>query len=517
MTDDTEATDLPSGSPTLRNLRTLRHRHGSPQLAAAPVDETAGHTAANPPPGRLRRGRPPPTPRPRFSPHRGHGRLRRPPLPPPTAPTGHGADAAPHCPYRSRPPLPPAAASDRHPATPAALAAQLRRPRRPGPGGANGWGSPSSPPSSGAAVGAGVTALADNGNGGNSLTIHESNSTPGAAVLSGNVTIPQLVKKVIPAVVSIDVKSHGNEDEGTGMIITSSGEVVTNNHVIELYTDGGETGTITVTEYGQKKSEPTTLIGYNSQQDVALLKINNPSANLPTVTFGSSSKAVVGDSVVAIGNALGLAAGTPTVTQGIVSALGRSVSAGGDGTATENLQNLIQTDAAINPGNSGGPLIDTAGQVIGMNTAVAGSSEDGTDAQNIGFAIPIDEVEALLPQLEKGGPASNAGGYLGVDITTLTPALREQYGFTPTSGVVVLDVVSGSPAKQGRLRARRRDRRRGRHRGELRRQPAEHHRKGQAGAERADHLLPRGHQAHRHGDAREPGRGAAAGRVRRRQ
>jgi S1-C subfamily serine protease len=303
----------------------------------------------------------------------------------------------------------------------------------------------------GAAVGAGVTALADNGNGGSTVTIHESNSTPGAAVLSGNVTIPQLVRKVIPAVVSIDVKSHNDEDEGTGMIISSSGEVVTNNHVIELYTAGGETGSITVTEYGQKKSEPATLIGYNSQQDVALLRINNPSANLPTVTFGSSSKAVVGDSVVAIGNALGLAAGTPTVTQGIVSALGRSVSAGGDGTTTENLENLIQTDAAINPGNSGGPLIDTAGQVIGMNTAVAGSSEDGTDAQNIGFAIPIDEVETLLPQLQKGGPASNAGGYLGVDITTLTPALREQYGFTPTSGVVVLDVIAGAPAKKAGL------------------------------------------------------------------
>jgi putative serine protease PepD len=304
----------------------------------------------------------------------------------------------------------------------------------------------------GAAVGAGVTALADNGNGGGgNVTIHESNADPGAAVLSGNVTIPQLVKKVIPAVVSIDVKSHSDEDEGTGMIITAGGEVVTNNHVIELFTDGGGKGTITVTEYGQKKAEPATLIGYNTQQDVALLKINNPSPNLPTVTFGSSSKAVVGDSVVAIGNALGLAAGTPTVTQGIVSALGRSVSAGGDGTATENLQNLIQTDAAINPGNSGGPLIDTAGQVIGMNTAVAGTSNDGTDAQNIGFAIPIDEVESLLPQLEKGGPASNGGGYLGVDITTLTSALRQQYGFTPTSGVVVLSVVSGSPAGKAGL------------------------------------------------------------------
>jgi putative serine protease PepD len=304
----------------------------------------------------------------------------------------------------------------------------------------------------GGGVGAGVTALADNGgSNGENITIHEGNSDPGAAVLSGNVTIPQLVKKVIPAVVSIDVKTRGSEDEGTGMIISANGEVVTNNHVIEAFTTGGGSGTITVTEYGQKKANPATLVGYNTQQDVALLKINNPSPNLPTVTFGKSTEAVVGDAVVAIGNALGLAAGTPTVTQGIVSALGRSVSAGGAGTATENLQNLIQTDAAINPGNSGGPLIDTAGQVIGMNTAVAGSSEDGTNAQNIGFAIPIDQVEALLPQLEKGGPSANSGGYLGVDITTLTPALRQQYGFTPTSGVVVLSVISGSPAKKAGL------------------------------------------------------------------
>jgi S1-C subfamily serine protease len=227
--------------------------------------------------------------------------------------------------------------------------------------------------------------------------------------------------------------------------------VITNNHVIELFTSGGGTGSITVTEYGQKKADPATLVGYNAQQDVALLKINNPTPNLPTVTFGSSSKAVVGDAVVAIGNALGLAAGTPTVTQGIVSALGRAVSAGGEGTVTENLQNLIQTDAAINPGNSGGPLIDTAGQVIGMNTAVAGSADDGTNAQNIGFAIPADEIESLLPQLEKGGPATNGGGYLGVDITTLTSALRQQYGFTPTSGVVVLSVISGSPADKAGL------------------------------------------------------------------
>ena len=305
----------------------------------------------------------------------------------------------------------------------------------------------------GGLVGAGVTALANNNNNDNSagnVTIHESNAKPGAAVLSGNVTIPELVDKVIPAVVSIDVKSNGNEDQGTGMIITPDGEVITNNHVIELYVQGGKSGSITVTQYGQTKSEATSLVGYDATKDVALLKINNVS-NLPTVTFGSSSKAVVGDAVVAIGNALGLAAGTPTVTQGIVSALGRSVTAGGTGTQTETLQNLIQTDAAINPGNSGGPLIDTSAQVIGMNTAVAGTSGDGTSSQNIGFAIPIAQVESLLPELQKGGQSGTGGGYLGVDITTLTPALRQQYGFTPTQGAVVLSVVSGSPADKAGL------------------------------------------------------------------
>ncbi|MGH3155532.1 MAG: S1C family serine protease, partial [Streptosporangiaceae bacterium] len=304
----------------------------------------------------------------------------------------------------------------------------------------------------GGLVGAGVSALADNNSGSsaNSLTIKESNAAPGAATLSGGATIPQLVKKVIPSVVSIDVKSNGSEDEGTGMIITSNGEVVTNNHVIELFANDGNTGTITVTEYGQTKALPATLVGYDSTHDVALLKINS-AANLPTVTFGNSNKAQVGDAVVAIGNALGLAAGTPTVTQGIISALGRSVTAGGEGTAAESLTNLMQTDAAINPGNSGGPLIDTAGQVIAMNTAVAGTSNDGSSAQNIGFAIPIAEVESLLPELLKGGATASGGGYLGVDITTMTASLRQQYGLIPSTGALVLNVVSGSPAANAGL------------------------------------------------------------------
>jgi S1-C subfamily serine protease len=296
----------------------------------------------------------------------------------------------------------------------------------------------------GGGVGAGVTALADHNNSNpTSVTIKEASSAPGAAVLSGNVSIPKLVQEVLPAVVSIDVKTPQEEDEGTGMIISSDGMVVTNNHVIALAEEGG---TITVTQSGQTKAEAATLVGTDTTQDVALLKINNVSG-LPTITFGDSDKAVVGDAVVAIGNALGLQAGTPTVTQGIVSALGRTVTAGSDSSsASETLNNLIQTDAAINPGNSGGPLIDTAGQVIGMNTAVAGTTSDGSDAQDIGFAIPAKTIESLIPALEKGGGVTTGGGAIGVTVTDLTQALRQQYGFTPQSGALILSVLPGSPA-----------------------------------------------------------------------
>ena len=297
----------------------------------------------------------------------------------------------------------------------------------------------------GGAIGAGVTALANNNNGAgsDSVTIHESAAAPGAAVLSGNVTIPQLVNKVIHSVVSIDVKSKGAEDEGTGMIITSDGEILTNNHVIELYSEGGDTGSITVTEYGQTKALPTTLVGYDQSKDVALLKINGASG-LPTVTFGNSGKAVVGDAVVAIGNALGLAAGTPTVTQGIISALGRSVTAGGEGTQTETLQNMIQTDAAINPGNSGGPAHRHVGP---------GHRHEHRRRRHLERRDVLAEHRLRHPRrlrrsahlrTPKGRPVRQRRRLPRGRHHTLTPALRQQYGFTPTTGAVVLSVVSGS-------------------------------------------------------------------------
>jgi S1-C subfamily serine protease len=273
------------------------------------------------------------------------------------------------------------------------------------------------------------------------VTIDAVTNKPGAGYLPGGMSIPKLITKALPSIVSIDVKGEGEEDQGTGMVITKNGLVITNNHVIAAATNGG---TITVTRTGSTKALPATLIGTNPIDDVALIRINNISGLTP-VTFGNSNDLDVGDAVVAIGNALGLAAGTPTVTSGIVSALGRTVTAGSDA-SSETLNNMIQTDAAINPGNSGGPLLDSSGDVIGMNTAVAGTLPDGTSAQNIGFAIPDATIESLLKQLEAGESVVNHGAFIGVEITSMTPSLQQEYGFTVSSGAVVMSVISGTGA-----------------------------------------------------------------------
>ncbi len=304
----------------------------------------------------------------------------------------------------------------------------------------------------GALIGGGIVAATNPG--GNGATVKEISAGP--ALLNGVTNIETVIGKVLPAVVSIDAKGPApasqsifgstggvEEDQGTGMIITSNGEVVTNNHVI-----AGAT-TISVTLYGSYKPLPATLVDTDAANDVALLQITGQS-NLPSVTYGNSDNVQVGDAVVAIGNALGLSAGTPTVTQGIISAKGRSVQASdSSGSSTESLTNMFQTDAAINPGNSGGPLVDSAGHVIGMNTAVASSANGTSQAQNIGFAIPSNKIGKLLPALRSksiGNQPASGTGFLGVSLETLTSQLRSEYNFVPTQGAVVLQVQSGSPA-----------------------------------------------------------------------
>jgi putative serine protease PepD len=193
-----------------------------------------------------------------------------------------------------------------------------------------------------------------------------------------------VIAKLEPAVVSIDARGTQTISAGTGIVLSASGEVLTNAHVIQ----GAQA--ITVTLAGQPVTQPATLVGENAGADLALIRIGGM-RGLPAAVLGRSADVRVGDDVVAIGNALALTGG-PTVTRGIVSALGRSL-----GTGPGSLSGLIQTDAAISSGNSGGPLANAAGQVIGINTAVA-SSRSAT-VENIGFAIPIDQAMKVVAQL----------------------------------------------------------------------------------------------------------------------
>ncbi len=274
--------------------------------------------------------------------------------------------------------------------------------------------------------------------------------------------IQAVLSKVEPAVVSIDTtqvltgrSGEVVEGAGTGMILTADGEVLTNNHVVAGASD------VEVTLFGQTQSHNARVIGTDPSEDLALVQIQGVH-DLPTVALGDSTSMQVGDSVIAIGNALALQGG-PTVTDGIVSATGRSLSAQSDfSSATENLTGLIQTDAPINPGNSGGPLVNSRGLVIGMNTAVATSSAGNAPAQNIGFAIAINSIKSRLGGLRAGGTGGSTGGvathplahraYMGINVITVTPAIATADHLGTQSGALVQSLVPG-PAESAGIRA----------------------------------------------------------------
>jgi serine protease Do len=235
------------------------------------------------------------------------------------------------------------------------------------------------------------------------------------------VTIPDIVKKITPSVVAVhtEVTTYDmflqpvpGQGVGTGIIIDSGGYIVTNNHVIE-----GARSVKVITNDG--KSYDAVKVNGDPLTDVAVIQID--AQNLPVADIGSSMSLQVGEGVVAIGNALALEGG-PTVTSGIVSYIGRSILEP-DGIV---LYDLIQTDAAINPGNSGGPLLNMAGQVIGINSAVA------SQAENIGFAIAITPALPDIEQLIHQGRVIRP--YLGVGL------------YTTTNGVTITSVDQGSPA-----------------------------------------------------------------------
>jgi serine protease Do len=242
--------------------------------------------------------------------------------------------------------------------------------------------------------------------------------------------VPAILAKVEPGVVSV----HTNLGAGTGMILTADGQVLTNYHVIQ------GASSINVTLFNETKARTATVKGFDQSNDVAVLQITGASG-LPTVQLGNSDSVQVGDDVIAVGNALNLVGG-PTVTEGIISAKGRSV----DPSAP---QNLLQTDAAINPGNSGGPLVNADGQIVGMNTLVIQQANSQEAAQNLGFAIPINTIKPLVPDLAKG--IQRTPGYLGVGVVTLTPDIAQRFGITVSQGAVVQDLPANGPAAQAGL------------------------------------------------------------------
>lgn len=218
---------------------------------------------------------------------------------------------------------------------------------------------------------------------------------------------------------------------GSGVIVTSDGTILTNNHVIDGSTD------IQVF-LSDNRQFAAKLIGTDPKTDVAVIKIN--ATGLSALPIGDSSKMQVGDVVLAIGDPFGIG---KTATMGIVSATGRG------GLGIENYEDFIQTDASINPGNSGGALINLHGSLIGINTAIL--SGEGGGNQGIGFAIPINLARNVMNQLVEHGKVTR--GYLGVHIQDVTPALAKQFGLTQGGGVLIGDVSPNTPAAKAGLKS----------------------------------------------------------------
>ena len=225
---------------------------------------------------------------------------------------------------------------------------------------------------------------------------------------------------------------------GSGFIVSSDGRIITNAHVVE----GADTVEVTLKD-GRKLQG--RVLGRDSVTDVAVVKVEG--SNLPVVALSNSEQIQAGEWAIAIGNPLGL---DNTVTVGIISATGRSSNLAG---IPDKRVDFIQTDAAINPGNSGGPLLNERGEVIGMNTAIR------ADAQGIGFAIPSNTLQHIADQLSTKGKAEHA--YLGLQMTTLTPQVKQEINSNPNAGlqvseeqgVLVVQVVNGSPADRAGIKS----------------------------------------------------------------
>jgi S1-C subfamily serine protease len=246
--------------------------------------------------------------------------------------------------------------------------------------------------------------------------------------------------KVDPGLVDVNVTLSYQQESaaGTGQVLTSSGEVLTNNHVVD------EATSISVTDIGNGRTYSASVVGYDRTGDLAVIQLHGASG-LATVSIGDSSKVAVGQSIVAIGNAGGVG-GTPSVAPGTVTTLNQSITASDDGGGnSEQLTGLIEVNANVQPGDSGGPLVTTAGDVVGIDTAAA-QSLSGFSAQGDGYAIPINTAIAIAKQIEAGKASSTvhigATAFLGVEVEA-----PDDGG----SGAQVVTVAPGSPASSSGL------------------------------------------------------------------
>ena len=279
------------------------------------------------------------------------------------------------------------------------------------------------------------------------------NDRPRPASLPGVVNFADVAERINPAVVNIDAASRSGgrggsrgpqrgvddpldspreldvprQGAGSGFIVDREGYILTNHHVVE----GADRITVTLSD---GRAFRGTVVGSDPAIDVALVRI--PKApNLPEAPLGNSDELRAGEWVCAIGNPLGY---VHSVTVGVVSFIGRKI-------FDQSLDDYIQTDAAINFGNSGGPLINSRGEVVGINSAISAK------ASSIGFALPINQAVAVLPQLKATGRVTR--GFIGVTLTDVTPALQKALGLTVADGAMVQDVTPRSPAERAGLRA----------------------------------------------------------------
>ncbi len=259
-----------------------------------------------------------------------------------------------------------------------------------------------------------ITACADNSTG--ALFASTTGTCTGnrTAVSIGNGSLKNIVAKVSPSVVTVDVlASDGSGDTGSGSIIKSDATgsyIVTNNHVIDAITVAGNPYTLSV-DLNTGSKVNATLVGRDISYDLAVLHVATP--NLPVIPIGDSSTISIGDPVIAFGSPLGLSG---TVTAGIVSALNRPVTTQSSNSNTQSYVDAVQTDAAINPGNSGGPLTDSQGRMIGINSAIASDVTTGTQAGSIGlgFAIPVNEAQRTINEIITSPTHTSTRPVLGV-------------------------------------------------------------------------------------------------------